>query len=105
MNWIKRNFVTIILVGILAIGTGLIAYPTFADWWNSFHQSRAVASYATAVSDLDTKEYDRILKEAEDYNKELAKTGTVWKMDDKQEKKYRKTLAIDSSGIMGYEML
>ena len=102
MNWIKKNFVTLILLGILAVGAGLIAYPTFSDWWNSFHQARAVASYATAVADLDTKEYERILKEAEEYNKKLTKSGTLWQMTKKQEKEYKKTLAIDSSGIMGY---
>ena len=49
MNWLKKNGFTLILLFILLAGVGLIAYPTFADWWNSFHQSRAVASYAEEV--------------------------------------------------------
>ena len=53
MNWLKKNGLTLILLFILLVGVGLIAYPTFADWWNSFHQSRAVASYAEAVADIE----------------------------------------------------
>jgi len=40
---------TIIAVLILVVGIGIIAYPTFSDWWNSYHQSRAIASYVAAV--------------------------------------------------------
>ena len=63
MTWIKKNFVTLLLFLIVLIGAGLIAYPSFADWWNSFHQSRAVASYAQAVADMNREEYDEIIKE------------------------------------------
>lgn len=30
---------------MLGIGLAIMLYPTVSDWWNSFHQSRAVASY------------------------------------------------------------
>ena len=42
--WIKKHLVTLILMAIGLVGMGLIVYPTFADWWNNMHQSRAVAS-------------------------------------------------------------
>ena len=87
---------------IILVGLGLLAYPTFADWWNSFHQARAIQSYATAVSKLDREEYDRIIKEAEDYNRRLTKTGALWSMKDEEIREYNRILAIDESGIMGY---
>ena len=102
MNWLKKNGVTLILLIIFAAGAGLIAYPSFADWWNSFHQSRAVASYAEAVANLNTEEYDRQINKAKEYNRKLAKTGIIWQMDEDQMKEYNEQLAIDSSGIMGY---
>ncbi len=102
MTWIKKNFVTLLLFLIALIGAGLIAYPSFADWWNSFHQSRAVASYAQAVADMNREEYDEIIKAAEDYNKELAKTGIIWNLDEEQEKKYTSLLNVNETGIMGY---
>lgn len=101
-KWLKKHLVNLILFGIILVGIGLLAYPTFADWWNSFHQARAIQSYAKAVSNLDREEYDRIIAEAEEYNRELSLTGAVWNMTNAQIREYNKMLTIDESGIMGY---
>lgn len=101
-KWLKNNYITLLLLFIGLIGAGLIAYPSFADWYNNFHQSRAVASYVEAVSKLDKEDYDRYLSEAEEYNKELAKTGNLWNLTKKQEKRYEKLLDVTGTGIMGY---
>ena len=71
MSWLKKNGLTLILLLILLIGAGLIAYPSFANWWNSFHQSRAVASYAETVANMNTEEYERIISKAQAYNRKL----------------------------------
>lgn len=102
MNWFKKNLTTLLLVVIGLAGLILIAYPTFADWWNFFRQSRAVMSYADAVADLDTEEYDKIIAEAENYNKELSKGGIRWVMTDQQKEEYESQLDVNASGIMGY---
>ena len=102
MNWLKKNGLTMILLFILLLGVGLIAYPTFADWWNSFHQSRAVASYAEAVADMNAEEYEKIIRKAEKYNKKLAESGILWNLDEEQQKEYEEQLNIGTSGIMGY---
>ena len=44
MRWLKKNGLTVILLVILLAGLGLLLYPSFSDYWNSFHQSRAIAS-------------------------------------------------------------
>ena len=102
MNWFKKNLTTLLLVVIGLAGLILIAYPTFADWWNFFRQSRAVMSYADAVANLDTEEYDKIIAEAENYNKELSKGGIRWVMTDQQKEEYESQLDVNASGIMGY---
>ena len=38
--------ITLLLILILLAGVSLLLYPTVSDYWNSFHQSRAIASYA-----------------------------------------------------------
>ena len=81
---------------------GLKKYPSVADWWNSFHQSRAVASYAQKVANMDTSEYERILAEAEAYNNNLAINGINWKMSKEELAVYEKELDITGTGIMGY---
>ena len=102
MRWIKENRVTLIIVAVGLFGLGLILYPSVADWWNSFHQSRAVASYAQKVANLDTSEYERILGEAEVYNNNLAASGIDWKMSDEEIAAYEQELDITGTGIMGY---
>ena len=102
MNWLKKNGLTLILLLIFLIGVGLIAYPSFANWWNSFHQSRAVASYAEAVANMNSEEYERSINKAIAYNNKLAKSGILWTLDEEQEKEYQEQLNIGSSGIMGY---
>ena len=101
-KWIKEQKVNLILCLIILIGIGLISYPSVADWWNSFHQSRAIASYAAAVSQLNTEDYDRLFEEAEEYNRRLAETGIKWSMTEGDIQEYNSILDISDSGIMGY---
>ncbi len=102
MAWIKKNLVTLLLVLVGLFGVGMIAYPTVSDWWNSFHQSRAVASYAEAVANLDREDYDRIIEQAADYNARLAESGVLWTMNPEQQEEYDSLLNIGGNGIMGY---
>ena len=103
MMWIKKHWTTVLLLIILLIGAGLLGYPTFADWWNSFHQSRAIAGYSEEVSQIDDATYKKLLEEAHAYNRELLKNGDGrFIMTDEEREEYNSTLRIDDSGIMGY---
>ena len=99
---LRKHLTTALLCLLFLTGVGLIAYPTFSDWWNSFHQSRAIMSYAEAVSDMGNAEYDRLIGEAEDYNRALSRTGVLWRMTEEQKEEYRGELAFNNAGIMGY---
>ena len=101
-RWIKEQKVNIILCLVILIGIGLISYPSVSDWWNSFHQTRAVASYAAAVSQMKTEDYDRLFAEADDYNRKLAGTGMKWSMTDEEIQEYNNVLDISDNDIMGY---
>ena len=102
MNWMKKNWTTILLVVIFLVVIGLFAYPTFSDYWNSFHQSKAVASYVENVTNMDKEQYDKLWNEAVAYNAKLAETGIQWTMTDEEKKQYNEYLKVDDSGIMGY---
>ena len=93
---------TIILVAALFVGLFLLAYPSFADYWNSFHQSRAVMTYAENVANMNTEEYERILDEARIYNAELAERGISWTLSDEEKEDYRSQLDVGGNGVMGY---
>lgn len=98
----KNPHTVLWLVLIFVVGLTLLLYPTVSDWWNSFHQSRAVLAYADTVSNMDEKKYESMWNEAMAYNEELAKTGSLWIMTDEEIKKYEETLRVTDSGIMAY---
>ena len=60
----------------MAGGLGLLLYPSVADYWNSFHQSRAIASYQETVDNLSREEYEKLWNEAVEWNKKLAANYT-----------------------------
>lgn len=52
MRWIKVKRVTLIIVAVGLFGFGLILYPSGGDWWNSYHQSRAVEHHYAGIDGL-----------------------------------------------------
>lgn len=97
----KKHASTIILVLILLIGLSLILYPSFSDWWNSMHQSRAIANYDSVLSDMKPEDYTHLLDSAVAYNQELRNINFPLMYHDKVEG-YYDLLDITGTGIMGY---
>ena len=98
----KRHISTILLIVIFLVGLSLLLYPSFSDWWNSFHQSRAVASYIGTVANLGNEEYDRMWDEAYAYNAELAEKSLNLQLTEEEVTAYEKLLDVSGGGIMGY---
>ena len=102
MKWLKKNFTTVILLLILLMGLSLLLYPTVSDYWNSFHQSRAIASYAEAVADLDDGMYEKMWQEAVEYNEKLKEKDNRWVLTEEEQEEYDSILNVSGTGIMGY---
>ena len=98
----RRKISNAILVLILLIGLGLLAYPTFSDWWNSFHQTRAIAGYTSAVANMDKEDFDRMWAEAENFNEQLRNISGRFQLTDEEIKYYKSILDVTGTGIMGY---
>ena len=98
----KRHGSTIILLLVFLIGLSLLLYPTFADWWNSMHQSRAVASYVEQVAHIDTDQYAALWNEAWNYNASLIDRRNQYLLDEQQKEEYNRLLDVSNLGIMGY---
>ena len=73
----KSGASTIILILILIVGLSLLLYPTVSDYWNSFHQSRAIASYAEEVAHLDETDYSQFWEEALEHNRLLLRNAMI----------------------------
>ena len=93
---------TWILVLIMLIGLGIMAYPTVSDWWNSFHASRAIASYSNAVENVDKEKLDEMIQAAHEYNEKLLKKPNPYTMTDEDMAEYNSLLDLSGTGIIGY---
>ena len=98
----KNNRSTILLILILLIGLSLMLYPSFADWWNSFHSSRAIASYVEQVANIDDAQYEELWDAAWDYNQSLLHRPNDFLLSDEQQEIYKSLLDFGGNGIMGY---
>lgn len=97
----KKHLSTIFLVLILLIGLSLILYPTFADWWNSFHQSRAIAVYDQALDSLSEEDYTHLFEDAMEYNRKLSQIKFPLMYFDEVDG-YFDLLNVTGNGVMGY---
>ncbi len=91
-----------ILVMMMLVGLGLIAYPRFSDWWNNLHQSRAIAGYVQRVANMDKETFDRLWGEAEHYNELLRTRSDRFTPTAAETAEYEKILDVTGTGIMGY---
>lgn len=98
----KKNLTNILLVLILLVGAAILLYPSAADYWNSFHQSRAIASYSESVSNLNAAEYERIWQSAVEHNRHMAEKQVPYSLSDEEWREYESQLNISGNGIMGY---
>ena len=99
----RKKSTTIILLLILLTGLSLLLYPTVSDYWNSFHQSRAIAGYTERVAEMDTADYEAMWNAAVEYNQRLlADTGNRYRMTEAEEEEYESLLDVTGTGIMGY---
>ena len=98
----KRHGTTIILILVFFVGLSLLLYPTFSDWWNSMHQSRAVASYVEQVANIDEEQYAHLWEAAWNYNESLLDRPNTYTLNEEQKADYNRILDIGGLGIMGY---
>ena len=78
---------TIILTVIFLVGLGVMLYPTVSDYWNSFHQTRAIANYDAVVAELDEK---------------LRGLGAPFSEHEQLSELYYSVLDVAGNGIIGY---
>ena len=98
----RRRKSTIVLLLVFLIGLSLLLYPTVSDYWNSFHQSQAIAGYAEAVADLDNAAYEHYWADAQAYNEALPDNSRRYQPTEAEHTRYESLLNISGNGIMGY---
>ena len=97
----KKHLSTILLVLIFFIGLSVLLYPTLADYVNSKHQSRAIAEYVQAMSQIDPDKYAEELEKAQAYNESLLGNTTRFVQTEETLAAYHDVLDMKNTAI-GY---
>lgn len=99
----KKHATTILLFVVMFVGLGLLLYPPLSDYYNSFHQSRAIASYTSSVTEGETEDYSAYWEEARAYNKKLVGVNIINRLNraGTQDDGYEHMLNVGGSDIMG----
>lgn len=98
----KRDIIMTVVFGFIFLaGLSVMLYPTFSNWWNQRHQTRAVANYKEAVAEMDNDDTEQILAEAHAYNEQLAQLYAPFTNFDAIPG-YDDILNISGTGVMGY---
>ena len=97
-----NHLITILLVLIFLLGLSLLLYPAVSDYWNSKHQTRAIAVYSEEVSGLDKDQYQALWADAAAYNASLRERDNAYLLTEEQKAAYEQLLNVSGLGIMGY---
>ena len=98
----KRDLSTVILILVFLVGLSLLLYPSVSDYWNSFHQSRAIAAYAEQVANIDNDIYAQLWEDARAYNQTLVGKQNRFQITEEEQETYESLLNVGGNGIVGY---
>mgnify|MGYP001625410751 FL=1 len=97
-----------ILFGLLfLIGFGILVYPTVADQWNTYRQSRLISSYENTIEEMEPEDFTAEWEKARTFNDTLTQNsiyGDVFGEEDQklEDTEYWQILNVGGDGVMGY---
>lgn len=97
-----------ILFGILfLIGFGILIYPTAADQWNTYRQSRLISSYEAAVEKMEPEDFSLQWEKARVFNDSFSTNniyGDIFGSEEQEltDTAYWQVLNVGGDGVMGY---
>lgn len=98
----KKKFTNFILIMIIIVGLCLLLYPPLSNYYNSFHQTKAITNYTEAIAQLDDDEYAEIWDAAKLYNEDLKSKSTSFYLTEEEKEVYNSLLNVGGNGVMGY---
>ena len=98
----RNSIITILTVVLLIAGLAVLLYPYASNLLSSRNQEEEIRTYVTVVSSMEEDECERILQEAQEYNEALAAKPQLGELSDEEFGRYRDTLRLTGSGVIGY---
>lgn len=96
----KGKGLTIAIIIIFIAGLSFLLYPFVSNYWNSLHQAQTIVDYDRDVVGLDKETNERLLAEAEEWNRTVAHTAHA--LDESRSETYYNLLDPNDRDILGY---
>ena len=87
---------------MLVTGLCLLLYPTFANFWNSLHASKAIGNYDEVILDLEEEDFTALWNSAREFNALLNERNDVYRLTDQMLKRYENELCVEGNGVLTY---
>lgn len=103
----KKKIPRIIFGLMFLIGFGILVYPTVADQWNTYRQSRLISSYERTINEMEPEDFTAEWEKAWAFNDTLTQNsiyGDVFGEEDQEleDTEYWQVLNVGGDGVMGY---
>lgn len=103
----KRKILNILFGLMFLIGFGILVYPTIADQWNTYRQSRLINNYKDVIAEMEPEDFTKEWEAARSFNATIPQNniyGDVFGEDGKEAENtaYWQVLNIAGDGVMGY---
>lgn len=103
----KKKIPGIIFGLMFLIGFGILVYPTVADQWNTYRQSRLISSYERTISDMEPEDFTAEWEKAQAFNDTLTQNSIYGDVFGEEEQEledtdYWQVLNVGGDGVMGY---
>ena len=97
----KKNKTTFFMVLFFFIGLMVLLYPSISSYTNNKIQSKAVNKYEELLKNIEEIDYEAYFKDAEKYNKKLAKIANPL-ISYKKLGSAKDILNVSGTGMIGY---
>lgn len=103
----KRKISRIIFGILFLIGFLVMAYPTIANQWNTYRQSKLITNYESTTKDMKKEDFESAWTAAENYNNTFQKNNIYADVFGTEQKdvantEYWNVLNVNGDGVMGY---
>ena len=103
----KKKIPGIIFGLMFLIGFGILVYPTVADQWNTYRQSRLISSYENRIQAMEPEDFTAEWEKARAFNDTLTQNSIyedVFGEEDQEleDTDYWQILNVGGDGVMGY---
>lgn len=103
----KRKISRIVFGILFLIGFLVMAYPTIANQWNTYRQSKLITNYESTTKDMKKEDFESAWTTAENYNNAFQRNNIYADVFGTEQKdvantEYWNVLNVNGDGVMGY---